>query len=38
MPLERVEGIPAITLEGVAFGMRDVDDYDFALLRNGIDP
>jgi hypothetical protein len=26
MPLERLEGDPVIRLEGVAFGMRDVDD------------
>jgi hypothetical protein len=29
MPLERVRGDPAIKLEGVAFGMRDVDDAAF---------
>jgi uncharacterized protein DUF1488 len=26
MPLERLDGAPAIRLEGIAFGMRDVDD------------
>jgi len=26
MPLERLEGAPTIKLEGVTFGMRDVDD------------
>jgi hypothetical protein len=26
MPLDRLEGAPAIRLEGVVFGMRDVDD------------